>query len=146
MRNPGRQAAGCAAFWNDRSGSGIPAFWDRLPDGLRFGDLVRFSAALATRENFFVRPAFCTGGGLGVAAAGVWGLQRGSAVGVYSRAVCGDFCVGNAAGEMVASPVCRFLENCGKNVAASAASGEKFFEKSENFVCICGKMGYNKVE
>jgi len=42
--------------------------------------------------------------------------------------------------------VCRFLEENWKYIPQNPRSGEKFFQKSENFICICGKMGYNKME
>ena len=31
-------------------------------------------------------------------------------------------------------------------MANNFGSSEKIFKKSENFVCICRKMGYNKME
>ena len=81
-----------------------------------------------------------------MAATGFWSLRRGSAAGIYGRAVCRRDPLGEDSGKMAASAVLRILENCGENVGAFPASGEKNFEKSENFVCICGKMGYNKME
>jgi hypothetical protein len=54
--------------------------------------------------------------------------------------------MGNHRRKGYAAAVCDFLENSGRFMANKSAAPEKIFEKSENFVCICGKMGYNKME
>jgi len=37
------------------------------------------------------------------------------------------------------------LEELGSDLAKGSVSCEKFFGFFENFVCICGKMGYNRM-
>jgi len=46
---------------------------------------------------------------------------------------------------MAAACFCRLLEGLGDFLAKNPGPCEKNFKNSKNFVCICGKMGYNKV-
>jgi hypothetical protein len=45
-----------------------------------------------------------------------------------------------------AAGFCVLLGNNWQNMGLIPAAGQKNFANSENFVCIWGKMGYNRVE
>ncbi|MEE0110674.1 MAG: hypothetical protein UEP57_07305 [Oscillospiraceae bacterium] len=53
--------------------------------------------------------------------------------------------MGTDGGTVAAARFCPFLAGPGESWSGGAAAREKNFVFCKNFVCICGKMGYNKV-
>lgn len=49
-------------------------------------------------------------------------------------------------GKMVPARIPGILAGGIRIIRPFDGSGENFFEKSKNFVCICEKMGYNRME
>ena len=46
----------------------------------------------------------------------------------------------------VATRFLQTVDNYGKNLGVAAVPFQKNFKNDKNFICICEKMGYNKVE
>jgi len=117
-----------------------------LPAGNGSGGLVWIPAASADKNNTAGRPAVCGRDVLGLAAFELRDLRWGSAVGLYPGVAGRRFPLGPDFREGVRACFFPFLENYGKYMGFSSETREKIFQKSENFVCNSGKMGYNKVE
>ena len=67
-------------------------------------------------------------------------------MGVFFRVCAGGICLGTDGRDGTAAGISLVLANIGTVLAHNADSRQNFFPKNKNFVCIWGKMGYNKME
>ena len=146
MKNPGRQAGGCTACLDDSPVLGGPALRHSLLAGLRFGNVVWFFAPPASPADRTCGHAVCGGYIFGLARTGIRCLPGGFAAELCRRPFAGWICLGKHHGKAAAAALFPVLAKPWKNMEFSCISYKNFFEKSKNFVCICGKMGYNRME
>ena len=85
-------------------------------------------------------------GGMGLDLSELRNLRRRSAAGIFSWPFAWGASLGTHRRKGTAAGFCRNMEGSGKGRAACGPSFKKIFAFCKNFVCICGKMGYNKVE
>ena len=136
---------GWAVCSDDRPGDRSPAVCAELSAGGGAGDLVRLSAAPAPPADSPQRRLVSGGGGLGLAGAGLPDLRRGSAAGVCRGSSPWGTALGGDPGQAPAAIVFRVLDALGASYGICYPSRKKNFEICEIFLCICEKMGYNKV-
>ena len=142
----GSGAVGCAGCWDEAAGTGRPAVPPGLSGGGRTGAVLRIFAAPAAKTRHFWGPSVSGGGLLGLAVLGFRHLRRGLSRPGPSGPGPGRTCMGSYGWEASAAGFSVFLENTWKNVPLFSVAPEKNIENHENFVCICGKMGYNRME
>ena len=145
MKNPGLPA-GSASCSDDSAGTGSPLFWNCLCTGCGTGHDLRLSAPAAAQIYSPGGHSFCVGSLPDVAGAGVSDLRRGFAAGLCRRSGGRGISVGKDRRQGLTASMYVFWENSGRFLENNMDAPEKIFKKSENFVCICGKMGYNKME
>ena len=146
MRNPGRPPDGSAVCSDDRPRAGSTPIPVLLPAGGGAGGVLRIPAPSASPAYVCRGRAVFVGGCLDLAAHELSRVQRRPAAGVFRR-TAGR---GNRLGSGVRRPdrACffRILEIRQGNPGLCAAARKKIFRICKNFICICEKMGYNKVE
>ena len=141
MKSPGRAAGGDCSV---DPGSG------GLPHGLRpgagsgTGANLRLSASLAPPAYPAERRHFSRGHDLGVGLPVLRHLRRGYPGGLRHRPSGRGNWVGCHGRTAPAAHFFTVLENFGQAKQARAGASEKIFRFFEIFICICGKMGYNR--
>jgi len=139
-------AVGWAGSFHDSSVAFVPAFFLWSSGRCGAGNLLRIPASTAVEAH---RPR----GQPVSACCGLWldipsfrTLPSGHPYGLFDRYAGRYRCMGMHS--RTAAAVCFFggLGNSGKNMGCSAAPFQKNFKNDKNFICICEKMGYNKVE
>ena len=73
-------------------------------------------------------------------------LRRGHPAGESHGAASGRDCRRADSGTAIKSHISLLLAGTGVDLEAFSCPGKKIFAICENFVCIWGKMGYNKME
>ena len=116
------------------------------PRALRAGDHPHNRRGGADRPEASGGRAGGAGRLVGVHLSGLRGVCRGPAAGVCVGTSGRGGGVGGHRRTMAPTGIFRNLANTGDNVGAFLGTWEKIFAIYENFVCIWGKMGYNKVE
>ena len=146
MRNPGRPPDGSAVCSDDRPRAGSAPLSVLLSAGGGAGGVLRIPAPPAPTAYICRGRAVFVGGRLGLAAHELSRVQRRPAAGVFRR-TAGR---GDRLGSGVRRPDCacffRILEIREVAPRLCSHSRKKFFKICKNFICICGKMGYNKME
>ena len=146
MSSPVPEAAGSTGCWDEISGTGGLPVCNGLSGGGGIGIGLWFSAPPGAKTWVLERPALCDGGLLGMAVLGIRHLPGGlSGAGTFGD-VSGRSALGTYGWKAPEADFLVFLENSWKIVPLSAVALEKNLENHENFVCICGKMGYNRME
>ena len=146
MGSPVPEAAGSTGCWDEISRTGGLPVCNGLSGGGGIGNCLWISAAAETKVRLVGGSAFCGGSFLGMAVLGIWHLPRGlSRAGTFGD-VSGWSALGTYGWKASETGFLVFLENSWKIVPISAVALEKNLENYENFVCICGKMGYNRME
>ena len=141
MKSPGRAAGGDCSV--DPGSGGLPH--GLRPDaGSGAGANLRLSAAPAPPAYPAERRHFSRGHYLGVDLPVLRHLRRGHPGGLCLR----TFGWGNRLGvhrRTASAPCfCTVLEDFGQITEAAPAAVEKIFPIFKIFICICGKMGYNR--
>ena len=138
--------AGSDDCWDDPHGHGAGLF--RLGLCLRpgAGAVLRLSPAPAAQAHRGRGPAVSAGPVPEGGGAHVWGLRRGPAARLPGGAVSGDLELRPDRRAAPQAPFCRILENSGAAEAALGPASEKNFPNRKKYVCIWGKMGYNRTE
>lgn len=145
MRNPELPAPGWGGCWDDRPGSCCPAPGDQPAGGLHGGTVVWDSPPPG---QAYTAPGHALRGrGLaGVAVSGVFCLSGGLEGRVSAGTAGGLRRLGSDRWQMAAACFSGDMEHFGSRSGNFPVAFEKIFVFSENFVCICEKMGYNKME
>ena len=144
MRNHGCGAAGGSGCWDDGSGK-YPESADKHAPWLSVGDLVWFFTPSASQKSDAGRRTVSSGSRWDGRVFWFWHMRRRSADWVFFCRYCRCAALGQVAGEVTFSALPRDLADTGRNCWSYPAPCEKKFEKSKNFICIWGKMGYNKM-
>jgi len=143
-------AAGCAGCLGEPPGAGRPAVRGGLPAGAGTGGRARLFAAAAAQTYPGRGPAAGARGAVGVGIFEFRCVPGGCAAGVYAGAVLRRGGVGSHRRMAFAAADRRGLGVCGPVFGPCPGSGQKNFAKmrkiSKKSLCICEKMGYNKME
>ena len=145
-RNPDRQPAGSAVCSDDRPRAGSTPIRVLLPAGGSAGGVLRILTSPASTVYSCRGHAVSDGLRLGLAAHELSRVQGRPAAGVFRRAAGGGNRLGSGVRQPDRARFFRILEIRQGNPGLRAAAGKKFFRICKNFICICEKMGYNKVE
>ena len=145
MKSPGK-GAGCGGFWDDGTADGLFSPALGLRSGLGVGRMVWFFAPAAAETHFFCGQFVPAGAAAGVGVPQLCHLRRGHAAGIPGGAFrrCGG--LGSDGGAAAAAGFSCVLAVRGKNLGDRLVSCKNFFVFCKKSICICEKMGYNKVE
>ena len=144
-RIPGLAAAGGTGSSDDPGDCRLPSAV-QLSAGRGAGAVLWIPSAPAPTAAGTGGRAVSAGGRLGLALSELWDLRRGSAAGIFSWAFGRRTSLGTHRREGSAPGFFRILGRPGKGRASRGPAFKKIFAFCKNFVCIWGKMGYNKVE
>ena len=145
-RSPGRGAAGCAACWVDGSGHSPDIFGAEHPGRGGAGADIQFPAASAPKAYGRCGQPVSGGGAVGLCLDKLRRLRRGHPAGESHGAASGRDCRRADPGAAFWSGFSVFLAGAGVALEDNPNPRKKIFAICENFVCIWGKMGYNKME
>ena len=145
-RNRGRQPAGSAVCSDDRPRAGSTPIRVLLPAGSGAGGVLRISASSAPTAYLRRGRTVSDGLRLGLADYELSCVQGRPAAGVFRRAAGGGDRLGSGVRQPDRTHFFRILEIRQGNPGLCAAARKKIFRICKNFICICEKMGYNKVE
>ena len=145
-RNPDRQPAGSAVCSDDRPRAGSTPIRVLLPAGGSAGGVLRILTSPASTVYSCRGRAVSDGLRLGLAAHELSRVQGRPAAGVFRRAAGGRNRLGFGVRRPDRACFFRILEIHQGSSGLRAAAGKKIFRICKNFICICEKMGYNKVE
>ena len=146
MKSPVAPAAGFAESSDDGTGGrGQPVFMG-VYSGIRPGRGLRFSAPPAAQNRLAGRWIVSVGGNLGLGVSGIRNLPGRAAAGVHRRSCGRRIFVGMDSGMPAASGFWMVLEGILACRGYLFPAFQKIIPFFKNFVCIWGKMGYNKVE
>lgn len=143
MKSPGKAACG-SGFGGNPGGRCLAAGLRRDP-GHGSGHRVRFSPASGKKAPPSGRCPLCASGILGVALYKLCGLPLRYPHGLYPGDAGRACPLGIYRRPVAAAGVLSFLGLYGRPFRFFADSLEKIFEICKNFVCICEKMGYNRM-
>ena len=146
MRNPGRPPDGSAVCSDDRPHAGSAPLSVLLSAGGGAGGVLRIPAPPASATHLRLGRAVFVGGRLGLAAHELSRVQRRPAAGVFRRAAGRGDRLGSGVRRPDRARFFRILEIREVAPGLCPYARKKIFKICENFICICGKMGYNKVE
>ena len=143
MKSPEKAASG-SGFGDDTGSCRLAVLGQPAAGGLP-GDLLRFSPSFGTQAQDPGRCGFLPDRGMGLALYLLrtlpWGHPDGISAGDGKR----NFAVGRELRPLASAGIFRILGFCRDSDRYFADSLEKFLENCKNFVCICGKMGYNRM-
>lgn len=143
MKNPGKAASGSGSGGD--AGHRSLAFWLQPAAGCLPWDPVRLSAAFGNQTSHGCGCAVFSGGGVGLDLHLLLGLPGRHPTRLLIWHGCRNASVGKNLRAVVAAGIFRLLAVCHSAFPCLLVSMEKIFGICKNFVCICGKMGYNKV-
>ena len=146
MNRAGPGTAGCGGCWDERAGAGGVAVCRSLSGGGGAGPGLRIFAAPAAKVQRSGGPAVPGGSLLGMALLGLRHLPGGLSGPRSAGSGPRGSRLGGHRGKTSAPRFSVFLENFWKTPPLRPVAPEKNIENHENFVCICGKMGYNRME
>ena len=143
MRNPGSQGSG-SGFGGD-TGSSSLAVWLQCAAGGLSWDVIWIFPASGQAAPTPGRSSVFPGSGVGLGLPQLFGLPGRHPAGVPAGAGRRPSALGKNCGAVAPAGFFRILESLCRSFSGFPVSLEKNFGNCENFVCICGKMGYNKV-
>lgn len=143
MKNPSSRGRGGGC--SGESPVRCPAVSGQHSAGGGAGGTLRGAAAPAPPVGAAGGRAVHAGSGVGLGGVQLRLLRRGYPGGVSVRNGCRCRRLGRDVRDVAAPPFSHDLAGAGSRHRADAAARQKNFSFCKNFVCIWGKMGYNKV-